>query len=284
LKLVSYAPENGERAAGVWAGGRVAPVAASMIELIAEWDERSDAASAAAAALEAGDELEGTQDFSAVKLLPPVPDPPKCLCVARNYAAHAAETKRDLPSRPSIFLRLGRSLVAEGDPILVPPVSERVDWEGELALVIGRPGRLIDPRRALDHVFGYSIFNDVSVRDYQMHTTQFTPGKNFDGSGPFGPALVTADEVGDPGALTIRTLVNGVVKQEAGSGEMVFGIPELIAYCSEFTTLEPGDVIATGTPAGVGVARKPPEFLRPGDVCSVEIDRLGVLTNPVAAG
>jgi 2-keto-4-pentenoate hydratase/2-oxohepta-3-ene-1,7-dioic acid hydratase in catechol pathway len=282
--LISYEPAGGGRAAGVWMRGRVAPVAASMIELITEWDDRAAEVSTTAARLEAGEVLDGSQDFSAVRLLPPVPDPPKILCVARNYEAHAAETNREIPSHPSIFLRLSRTLVAADYPILVPPVSERVDWEGELAVVIGKPGRLIDAASAFDHVFGYSIFNDVSVRDYQMHTAQFTPGKNFDGSGPFGPALMTADEIGDPGDLTIRTLVNGAVKQETKSGEMVFSIPELISYCSEFTTLEPGDVIATGTPAGVGVARQPPEFLRPGDVCSIEIDKLGVLTNPVAAG
>lgn len=284
MKLVSFETPDGVRQAGVWEGGRVAPLAAEMAALLADWDERATEAAAVAASLLDGGEAEGARELAGVRLLPPVPNPEKCLCVARNYAAHAAETNRELPPYPSIFLRVPRSLVAEGEPILVPPVSDQVDWEGELALVIGKPGRMIATADSYRHVAGYSIFNDVSIRDYQMHTPQFTAGKNFDGSGPFGPALVTADELADPMDLMIRTIVNDEVVQEANSGEMVFGIRELIAYCSEFTTLQPGDVIATGTPAGVGVARKPPQFLRAGDVCSVEIEGLGTLTNPVVAG
>jgi 2-keto-4-pentenoate hydratase/2-oxohepta-3-ene-1,7-dioic acid hydratase in catechol pathway len=283
LKLISY-ERDGERAVGVLVGESVAPVLSdNMTTFLASGEPALAAARKIDLNLRAETPVDGLTQLGEVELLPPVPNPPKCLCVARNYAAHAAETGRELPTHPSLFLRLPRTLVGDGAPIVVPPVSDRVDWEGELAVVIGKPGRYVSEADALAHVAGYSIFNDVSIRDFQKHTQQFTPGKNFDASGPFGPALVTADEVPDPMSLAIETRVNGELKQAASSGEMVFGIAAQIAYISQFTELEPGDVIATGTPAGVGVARKPPEFLRPGDVCTVAIEGLGELRSPVVA-
>ena len=220
-------------------------------------------------------------DRNSVKLLPPVPRPPKVICVARNYAAHAAEANRELLEFPNLFVRFANTLVADGEAVLRPLVSEELDWEGELAFVIGKGGRHIREQDAYDHVFGYSIFNDVTVRDYQFRVPQFVAGKNFETTGPFGPAVVTRDEIRDPHDLNLQVTVNDEIVQSVNTGEMVFKIPFLIAHVSEFISLEPGDVIATGTPAGVGFVRKPPRFLVPGDVMRVSIDGLGVLQNPV---
>ena len=165
----------------------------------------------------------------------------------------------------------------------MPRVSHEVDWEAELAVIIGRPGKHVPASEALGHVAGYSIFNDVSVRDWQLRVPQFGAGKNFDASGPFGPALVTADEIPDPHALAMELTINGEVMQSASTAEMVFSVADLIEHISAFTTLEPGDVIATGTPAGVGFTRKPPRFLEPGDTVRIEIEHVGVLENPVEA-
>jgi acylpyruvate hydrolase len=239
-------------------------------------------------------EVAAARDFAAgradllatgYELLPVVPRPPKTICVARNYGAHAKEANLDVLEYPNLFIRFAESLIAAGEPILVPAVSEQVDWEAELAVIIGEPGKHISREDALDHVAGYALFNDVSIRDWQLRVKggQFGAGKNFDGSGPLGPDLVTADEVGDPSDLGIKLSVNGVTKQESSTAEMVFSVPVLIEFISKFTTLAPGDVIATGTPSGVGHFRKPPEYLRAGDVVEVEIERLGELSNPVAA-
>jgi 2-keto-4-pentenoate hydratase/2-oxohepta-3-ene-1,7-dioic acid hydratase in catechol pathway len=218
-----------------------------------------------------------------LELLPPVPRPPKIICVARNYGEHAAEANLNVLEHPNLFIRFAQSLIPHEAPILVPKVSKNVDWEAELAVIIGRPGKHVAKEAALDHVAGYSIFNDVSVRDWQLRVPQFGAGKNFDASGPFGPALVTKDEVPDPQALKIELELNGEVMQSASTADMVFSVADLIEHISAFTTLEPGDVIATGTPSGVGFVRKPPRFLEPGDTVRIEIERVGVLENPVAA-
>jgi len=218
-----------------------------------------------------------------IRLLPPVPNPPKIICVARNYGAHASEAGRELPDEPILFARFAKTLVASGDPVVRPAISPELDWEGELAVVIGRGGRHVTKQHALEYVAGYSIFNDVTVRDFQFRSTQYTAGKNFSASGPFGPYLVLADEVADPHDLEIRTVVSGTEMQRASTSEMIFDIPTIIATVAEFIELEPGDVIATGTPAGVGFVRKPPRFLRPGDTVSVSIEGLGRLENPVVA-
>jgi 2-keto-4-pentenoate hydratase/2-oxohepta-3-ene-1,7-dioic acid hydratase in catechol pathway len=218
-----------------------------------------------------------------VHLLPPVPRPPKIICVARNYAEHAAEAGFELPTIPILFARFPVTLVAPGDPIVRPAVSDELDWEGELAVIIGRGGRHITRDDALQHVAGYAIFNDVTVRDFQFRVPQYTAGKNFSASGPFGPWLTLADEVPDPQALEIVTTINGVEKQRANTSDMIFDVATIIEHIAEFVELEPGDVIATGSPAGVGFKRDPPEFLRPGDICRIEISGLGALENPVAA-
>jgi 2-keto-4-pentenoate hydratase/2-oxohepta-3-ene-1,7-dioic acid hydratase in catechol pathway len=222
-------------------------------------------------------------EFSDVRLLPPVPNPPKIICVARNYAEHAREAGLELSETPMLFARFPATLVAHGEPIVRPTVSDELDWEGELAVVLGRGGRHVPRRDAYAHVAGYSIFNDVTVRDYQFRVSQYTAGKNFRASGPFGPHLVLADEVPDPNALELVTDVSGLEMQRAGTDEMLFDIPALIEHISEWIDLEAGDVIATGTPAGVGFKREPPRFLVPGDVVRVSITGLGTLENPVVA-
>lgn len=218
-----------------------------------------------------------------VTLLPAVPSPlRKVLCVGLNYRAHVAESAgRQVPEQPRLFARLADSVIAHGAPLWRPRNSEQFDYEGELAVVIGRAGRHIPAERAMQHVAAYTIFNDGSVRDWQKHSV--TAGKNFPATGPLGPWLVTAYAIPDSGALTLETRVNGERRQRTGTGDMILSVPELIAYVSGFTPLAPGDVIATGTPEGVAQARRPPPWLRPGDVVEVEIGGIGVLRNPVVA-
>lgn len=236
-----------------------------------------------AAAAEAAPEV----DWSPDDLLPPVPDPGKVLCIGRNFAAHAEELgHQTVEERPEVFLRTGTSLAAPYAPIARPRVSEQLDYEVELAVVIGRRGRHVRAEQALDHVAGYCVFNDGSVRDYQLTREQWTAGKNFDGTGPLGPFLVTADDVPDPHALELSTVVVGADGKEeelqrSSTAMLVHRIPDLIAYITEWTTLEPGDVIATGTPPGVGAGRKPPRWLRPGETVVCKIYGLGELRNPI---
>jgi len=218
-----------------------------------------------------------------VELLPPVPNPPKIICVARNYAEHAREAGLQISEIPIVFARFADTLVADGGAVIRPIVSEQLDWEGELAVIVGKRGRHIAREVAMDHIAGYSIFNDVTVRDYQFRVTQYTSGKNFAASGPFGPYLVLKDEVPDPHNLEITTEVNGVVKQRGNTSDMIYDLPTILEHISEWIAIEPGDVIATGTPSGVGFKRDPPEFLRPGDEVAVTVSLLGTLTNPVRA-
>lgn len=216
-----------------------------------------------------------------VGLLPPIPDPGRIICIGLNYKSHIAETKRDTPAYPMLFPRYPDSLVASGAALVRPKVSERFDYEGELAFVIGRGGRHIDRAAALDHVAGYACFNDGSIRDYQRHTTQFLPGKCFWRSGSFGPWLVTPDEAGPVGALGLVTRLNGVEVQRARLDDLLFGVADLIAYLSQVFPLQPGDVVATGTTGGVGAFREPPLWMKARDQVDVSIDRLGTLHNLV---
>ncbi len=213
------------------------------------------------------------------EFLPVIPNPGKIFCIGVNYADHQKEMGRGKTEHPTIFLRFADTLVGHGQPAWIPRVSTSVDYECELAVIIGKGGRYIEAARALDHVAGYTCFNDISVRDWQRHTTQFTPGKNFPRTGALGPWMVTRDEIPDPHALDIKTRLNGEVLQNANTNQLIFRIPELIAYLSSFTALSPGDLIATGTPAGVGFARTPPRFMKEGDVVEVEIEGIGVLKN-----
>jgi 2-keto-4-pentenoate hydratase/2-oxohepta-3-ene-1,7-dioic acid hydratase in catechol pathway len=213
---------------------------------------------------------------------PVIPDPDKILCVGLNYETHRKETGRAEVSHPTIFGRFANTQIAHLQPIVRPKVSSDLDFEGELAVVIGKAGRYIERSEALAHVAGFSCYNDGSIRDWQHHTHQFTPGKNFPGTGAFGPYLVTPDEVGVLDDLTIKTILNGEVVQDARLGQMIFDIPTIIEYCSSFTRLEIGDVILTGTPGGVGVKRTPPLWMKPGDVVEVVIDHVGVLRNTIS--
>ena len=229
-------------------------------------------------------ELNGAGDtvpLSEVTLLPPVPNPDKILCIGLNYLPHILESGRPHPEYPSIFTRYPSSLVGHGVPIERPRASREFDYEGELALVIGRDGRHIAEADAWDHIAGYACVNEGSVRDYQNHTTQFWPGKSFERSGAMGPWLVTPDEVGDIREQVLTTRVNGNVEQNAPISDLAIGIPEIIAYASTVTTLRAGDVIVTGTPGGVGRYRKPQLFLEPGMDVEVEITGVGCLRNEV---
>jgi 2-keto-4-pentenoate hydratase/2-oxohepta-3-ene-1,7-dioic acid hydratase in catechol pathway len=219
-----------------------------------------------------------------VELLPVIPDPAKIFCIGLNYASHVAEMGNVAPAYPTVFTRWPDTLVAHGAPLQRPAATRRFDYEGELAVIVGRGGRAIARERALEHVAGYSVFNDASVRDWQRHTSQFTPGKNFPATAGFGPALVTPDEIGDLGSLRVQTRLNGASVQDQPVSDLIFDVPALIAYLSAFTPLAPGDVIATGTPGGVGDGRTPPLYLQPGDIVEVSIGAIGTLANPVVEG
>ncbi|MBD8006818.1 fumarylacetoacetate hydrolase family protein [Bacillus norwichensis] len=216
-----------------------------------------------------------------IKLLPVIENPDKIFCAGVNYDDHRLETNRDVTANPTIFFRVAQSQIAHNDPMLIPIESDRLDFEGEIAIVISKEGRRIPEEDAYDYIAGYSIYNDGSVRDYQLHTSQWGPGKNFEATGAFGPWLVTKDEIADGEVLTLETRLNGQVMQKADTNLLLFSIPELIAYCSTFTTLKAGDVIVTGTPGGVGAKRKPPVFMKDGDKIEVEVSKIGILTNPV---
>lgn len=222
-------------------------------------------------------------DLDEVSLLPPLSNPGKIICVGLNYVDHSAESGFKQPDYPTLFSRFASSLIGSGAPIIRPTVSEQLDYEGELVAVIGRGGRHIPQAQALDHVIGYSIFNDASIRDYQFKAPQWTVGKNFDDTGAFGPVFVTADEL-PPGCkgLKLETRLNGQTVQSASIDAMVFDVAAQIAIISEAITLSPGDILVTGTPSGVGLARKPPLWMKHGDICEVEIEGIGILSNPVA--
>jgi 2-keto-4-pentenoate hydratase/2-oxohepta-3-ene-1,7-dioic acid hydratase in catechol pathway len=224
-----------------------------------------------------------THKLLAVKLMAPIPKPRKFICVGLNYLDHAKESNLEIPKVPTIFSKFATSVIGPGDNIVLPKVSNAPDYEAEFAVIIGRGGRHIQKQNWRGHVFGYTIVNDVSARDYQRATTQWLMGKTFDTFGPMGPWIVTADEIADPHGVDIRTEINGEVLQNSNTRELIFKIPELLEFLSSVFTLEPGDVLSTGTPAGVGFARTPPRWLKPGDDVVVKIAGIGELRNPVVA-
>jgi 2-keto-4-pentenoate hydratase/2-oxohepta-3-ene-1,7-dioic acid hydratase in catechol pathway len=296
VKLVTYRAD-GRLRAGVLVGDVVvdaahAPVGASGArdgdtptgtscrEIVAmEPDERRAIADAAAQLAGAGEAVAGR--LPDLELGPPVADPEKILCLGLNYREHATEMALDAPSAPTLFPKFRNALTGSGTPIVIPRDARQVDYEGELAVVIGRRCRNVPEDRAMDHVAGYMPLNDVSARDLQMATSQWTAGKIPDTFAPCGPVLVLSDEIPDPHALSIETRVNGATRQSASTAQMIFGVAETVGFISRLVTLEAGDIIATGTPAGVGYRREPPVFLEPGDVVEVEIEGLGTLVNPV---
>jgi len=227
-------------------------------------------------------ESKGTVEEAGLKLLPPLRRPTKIICVGLNFADHTKESNFKQPDYPTIFLRLNTSLIAHNQPMIRPTVSDSLDFEGEIAVVLGKGGKNISKQDALKHVAGYALFNDGSVREYQFKSPQWTVGKNFDGTGAFGPDLITADEL-PPGAkgLLLETRLNGEVVQSANTDTMVFDVESLISILSEAFTLEAGDVIVSGTPSGVGWARTPKLLMKHGDVCEVTVERMGTLTNKI---
>jgi len=222
-------------------------------------------------------------DVAQITFEPVIPNPGKILCIGLNYQDHVAETQRARTTVPTVFTRFADTLVGQGGAVTKPRHSDKVDYEAELAVIIGKPGRDIARERAMEHVAGFACFNDISIRDFQGHTSQFTPGKNFPGTAPFGPVLVSTQALGAIGPQRIQSRLNGKVMQDAHLGDMIFPIPELIAYISQWTRLAVGDVIATGTPGGVGMKRVPPVYMRDGDEIVVEIDSVGTLRNRVTA-
>lgn len=284
MRLVTYQSDRGPRVAGVRDGGLVdlnradGQVPSCIKQLLAQGPEGVDRARAA---LQVG----AVQSPGEVRLLPPVPRPEKVICVGLNYADHARESGMQPPAEPVIFSKFPTAVSADGDPIVLPRVSGQVDYEAELVVVIGVGGHRIAPERARDHIAGYCCGNDVSARDWQLYKPggQWLLGKSFDTFAPFGPALVTADEAGDVSDLRIQLRLNGQRMQDSSTQQLIFPVEQLVAYVSGVCTLVPGDVIFTGTPPGVGFVRKPPVYLKPGDLVEVEIERLGVLRNRIVA-
>ncbi|HEV7265652.1 MAG TPA: fumarylacetoacetate hydrolase family protein [Falsiroseomonas sp.] len=278
MKLASFR-HTGRASWGVVGDGVIHDVGAVLRDRFPDL-KAAIAAGALGAAQEAAAEAPRIP-LDAIAWLPVIPNPDKILCVGLNYEMHRQETGRAEVQNPTIFTRFANSQVGHLAPFIRPKVSTDFDYEGELAVIIGTSCRHVAKPDAYAQIAGYACYNDGSVRDWQRHTPQFTPGKNFVGTGPFGPWMVTPDEVGPLAALRLQTRVNGQVVQDTTLGQMIFDIPRQIEYCSTFTRLEPGDVIATGTPGGVGSRRNPPLWLKQGDVVEVEIDRVGLLKNTV---
>lgn len=284
MQLVSYLGSDGPRIAGVKEGQYVdlqqadSNLPNSMIELLSGGSELM---AAAAAAIESGT----TFAPDTVELLAPVPNPQKVICIGLNYADHAAESGMDIPTEPVVFNKFPTTVAAHEEEVTLPAVSEKVDYEAELVIVIGKPCKQVSQAEAMDYVAGYCTGHDVSARDWQIGKPggQWLSGKTFDGFAPFGPTLVTTDEVGDPSDLSVKLRLNGETMQDSSTKQLIFSIEELVSYLSGVCTLLPGDVIFTGTPPGVGMARKPPVFLKDGDVVEVEIEKLGILRNKFVA-
>lgn len=280
MKLISF-ERNGRAGFGAVVDGGVVDLGTALGNRFADLK----ALLAAQALPEAARVLAGCKaDFALadVTLLPVIPAPGKIWCCGLNYGEHVRETNREITEQPTFFLRVADSQVGHGQPMLRPAESTQLDYEAEIAVVIGKPGRRIREADAWDHIAGYSCYNDGSVRDWQRHTSQWGPGKNFFRTGGFGPWLVTADEIPARTVMTLVSRLNGQEMQRATTEMMIHGIDRQIAYVSTIAPLQPGDVIVTGTPGGVGARRNPPVWMKPGDVCEIEIDKVGVLRNPIA--
>lgn len=279
MKVVTF-ERKGARSYGILEDDRVLDVGSRLASRYG--DLRSVLTAGALRELQsAGAQDVPTFRVDEVNFEPVIPNPEKILCVGLNYVSHRTETKRPETKYPSIFTRFADTQIGHEAPVLRPSFSTAFDYEGELAVIIGRGGRFISEQNVGAHIAGYSCYNDVSVRDWQRHTAQWTPGKNFPNTGAFGPSLVTPDEIPDLGALILKTRLNGKVMQEAPISDLIFSIPVIVSYISKFTPLSPGDVIATGTPGGVGDRRDPPVYMKDGDMVEIEIDRIGILRNIV---
>jgi 2-keto-4-pentenoate hydratase/2-oxohepta-3-ene-1,7-dioic acid hydratase in catechol pathway len=227
--------------------------------------------------------VDGDYALSQIEFLPVIPNPPKILCIGVNYESHRTEIGRDPSKMPAVFARFPSTQVGQGQPMLLPPETDTFDYEGEIAVIIGKAGRRVSQENCWEYIAGYAPYNDGSIRAWQRHTAQWTPGKNWYATGAFGPWMTTRGEIADKQTLHLKTRLNGMEVQNADSSQMIFSIPEIIEYCSTFIPLEPGDVIVTGTPGGVGVRREPKLFMKAGDVVEVEITEVGVLSNPIKA-
>jgi 2-keto-4-pentenoate hydratase/2-oxohepta-3-ene-1,7-dioic acid hydratase in catechol pathway len=271
MKLLSFAHQGKDYFGAVSGDGIV-----TLNDKVGQPNLRAALAAGAMDAMRrAAKDVSPDRKLADVKFLPVIPNPNKILCAGVNYRSHAAEVGRELPKQPSMFVRFTDTLVGHEGEMIRPTVSDNFDFEGELTLVIGKGGRHVKAERALDHVAGYTCFVDGSVRDYQKFSV--TSGKNFPGTGPLGPWLVTTDEIPDPSKLTLTTRLNGTQVQHSPTSQLIYSIPQIIAFCSDFTTLSPGDVIATGTPEGVGHSRKPPLWMKAGDTLEAEITGIGTL-------
>ena len=284
MRLVTFQGQSGP-AIGVRLGDKVIDLSKAAPDLpgdmigLLEGGE-SSLAKAKAAANNAADDAK--VDMSLVKLLVPIARPGKIVCIGRNYAAHAAEGGAETPTYPEVFYRGSTTLIAQGEPIIRPKCSDKLDFEAELVVVIGKLAKHVAEADAGAYIAGYSIFNEGTLRDYQRKSSQWTVGKNFDNTGPFGPEIVTSDEVPEGAkGLRIQSRLNGQIMQDANTDDLVFTIHNLIYRLTECMTLEPGDIIVSGTPAGVGYARTPPVFMKPGDIIEIEVDGIGVLTNTI---
>jgi 2-keto-4-pentenoate hydratase/2-oxohepta-3-ene-1,7-dioic acid hydratase in catechol pathway len=276
MKFASY-ELDGRASWGAVVGDTLVPLATPALPTL-----KAAIAADALPQSEAGLALQTGVPLSAVTWLPVIPEPGKIFCIGVNYEEHRVEMKRERVGHPTVFMRVADSQIGHGQPMLRPPESEQLDYEGEIAIVIGRGGRRIAEADAWTHIAGYAPYNDGSVRAWQRHTTQWTPGKNFSGTGGFGPWMVTRGEIADGEVLTLETRLNGKVMQHATTDMLLFDIPSQIAYISSFTTLRPGDVIVTGTPGGVGARHEPPIWMKPGDRIEVEVSKVGTLANVVA--
>ena len=274
---------DGDTEPGVLLDGRAIPIQGAGFASVLEVIEGGAEAQTRVRRWIAGPASSHGLDPAGLTFAAPIPRPPKLICIGLNYRDHAAESKLAIPEVPTMFAKFPTAVIGPGQPIVLPKNSTKPDYEAEFAVVIGRRGRHLAEDRWRDYVFGYTILNDVSARDFQMATSQWMIGKTFDTFAPLGPAVVTADEIADPHKLRISLTLNGETMQDSSTGNLIFKLPQLIAYLSSVFTLEPGDVIATGTPAGVGFARKPPRWLRPGDEVRIRIEGLGELVNPVVA-
>jgi 2-keto-4-pentenoate hydratase/2-oxohepta-3-ene-1,7-dioic acid hydratase in catechol pathway len=272
MKLISFRETSGREGWGMVEGDKVADLSTTAASLRAALAMGKPIAAPASAP---------RLDLAALTYLPPIPDPDKIICVGLNYLSHILEGGREPPKMPTIFTRWANTQVGHKQPMIRPKASATFDFEGELAFVIGKRCRHVSEADAMSVVAGYSCYNDGSIREWQRHSTQFTPGKNFPATGGFGPYLVTPDEAGDIAKASLVTRLNGEEVQRATIDDLVFDVPKLVAYCSTFTVLEPGDVVITGTTGGVGAYRKPPLWMKPGDTVEVEITGIGTLTNPI---
>ena len=281
MRLTTFTHDSSPAEAGLVVDGRVLGLAQAgypdILSFLAAGEQAALAATQLADSGSAGISLGDVRQHA------PLPRPGKFICIGLNYRDHAVESGMEIPEIPTVFTKYCNAVCGPGDPIILPSVSQQVDYEAEFAFVIGSRAKNVKAADWEDYVFGYTCVHDVSARDYQLATSQWTIGKTFDSFGPMGPELVSKDEIGDPNDLRIRFELNGRTLQDSSTNQLVFDVPALLEYLSAVMTLEPGDIISTGTPPGVGMARKPPIYLKDGDVCTVEIEGIGTLTNPCVA-